>query len=113
LLSQAAFRLLALGRPTEALEPMRTALEMGVHQGNWKGAAIHVRNLSELELTLGELAEAVGDAEQSVTYADRSGGAFERMVNRTTLADALHQAGRPAEAEARRGPRAGLRYSFR
>jgi hypothetical protein len=28
--------------------------------------------LSELELTLGEVAGAVGDDEQSVTYADRS-----------------------------------------
>ncbi len=43
----------------------------------------------------------MGDAEQSVTYADRSGDAEERMVNRTTHADALHQAGRRAEAETR------------
>ena len=43
----------------------------------------------------------MGDAEQSVTYADRSGDAFQRMALRTTHADALHQAGRRAEAEAR------------
>ena len=58
-------------------------------------------NLSELELTLGEVAGAVGDAEQSVSHADRSGDAGMRMVNRTATADALHQAGRRAEAEAR------------
>ena len=58
-------------------------------------------NLSELELTLGEVAGAVGDAEQSVTYADRSGDASQRMSKRTTHADALHQAGRRAEAETR------------
>ena len=58
-------------------------------------------NLSELELTLGEVAGAVGDAEQSVTYADRSGDAFQQMTTRTTHADALHQAGRRAEAETR------------
>ena len=46
------------------------------------------------------MAEAAGDAERSVTYADRSGDAFQRMGNRTTHADALHQAGRRAEAEA-------------
>jgi tetratricopeptide (TPR) repeat protein len=45
--------------------------------------------------------EAVEDAEQSVTYADRSGDAFRRLASRTTHADALHQAGRRAEAEAR------------
>ncbi len=54
-----------------------------------------------MELTLGEVAGAVGDAEQSVIYADRSGDAFQRMSKRTTHADALHQAGRRAEAEAR------------
>jgi hypothetical protein len=43
----------------------------------------------------------VRDAEQSVAYADRSGDAFRRMVGRTTHADALHQAGRRAEAGAR------------
>jgi hypothetical protein len=57
--------------------------------------------LSDLELTLGEVAEAVRDAKQSVTYADRSGDAFQRMGKRSTHADALHQAGRRAEAEAR------------
>ncbi|MGH9849619.1 MAG: hypothetical protein ACREBD_07140, partial [Blastocatellia bacterium] len=101
LLNNAAFRLRALGRLTESLEPMRAGLEMGVKQENWKSAAIRASNLSELELTLGEVAGAVGDAEQSVTYADRSGDAFWRLASRTTHADALHQAGRRAEAEAR------------
>ncbi len=101
LLNLAAFNLRALGRLTEALEPMRAGLEMGVKQENWKGAAIRASNLSELELTLGEVAGAVGDAEQSVTYADRSGDAFGRMAWGATHADALHQAGRRAEAEAR------------
>jgi len=41
------------------------------------------------------------DAERSVIYADRSGDAFQRMSKRTTHADALHQAGRRAMAEAR------------
>ena len=111
LLNSAAAWLRALGRLTEALEPMRAALEMGVKQENWKSAAARASNLSELELTLGEVAGAVGDAEQSVTYADRSGDAFERQSDRGTHADALHQAGvsfsngvkedRRAEAEAR------------
>jgi len=101
LLNQGAVRLRALGRLTEALEPMRAGLEMGVQAEDWKEAAIRASNLSELELTLGEVAGAVGDAEQSVHYADRSGDAFQRMGNRTTYADARHQAGRRAEAETR------------
>src|SRR6185295_11111191 len=55
-------------------------------------------NLSELELTLGDVPGAVEDAEQSVTFADQSGDAFLRTVFRVTHADALHQAGRRAEA---------------
>jgi hypothetical protein len=84
LLNEAAFRLRALGRLTEALEPMRAGLEMGVKQENWKAAAIRANNLSELELTLGEVAGAVGNAEQSVSHADRSRDAFTKMGTRTT-----------------------------
>jgi tetratricopeptide (TPR) repeat protein len=101
LLNQSAFRLRALGRLTEALEPMRAGIEGAARLGDWKNAAQAASNLSELELTLGEVATAVKDAEQSVTYADRSGDASMRMIMRPAHADALHQAGRRTEAEAR------------
>ena len=101
LLNEAAFRLRALGRLTEALEPMRAGIEGAVKLKDWNNAARYSSNLSELELTLGEVAGAVGDAEQSVTYADQSGDAFLREMTRTAHADSLHQAGRRAEAEAR------------
>lgn len=101
LLNEAAMRLRALGRLTEALEPMRDGLEMRIKQEVWESAARIAGNLSELELTLGDVAGAVGDAEQSVNYADRSGNWFQRTVNCATLADALHQAGRRNEAETR------------
>jgi len=100
LLNEAAFRLRGLGRLTEALEPMRVSGEMDVKVDAWKGAAISYGNLSELELTLGKVAEAVADAAQSVTHADRSGDAHWPMLSRTTYADAVHQVGRRAEAEA-------------
>lgn len=96
MLNEAFNRLRALGRLTEALEPMRANLKMRVEREEWEHAPSSASNLSELELTLGEVAGAVGDAEQSVTYADRSGDAFLRMAFRTTHADALHQAGRRA-----------------
>lgn len=101
LLNQAAFRLRALGRLTEALEPTRAGLEMRIKQELWDNTARFAINLSQLEPTLGEVAGAVGDAEQSVTYADRSDDAFMRMSVRTTHAHALHQAGHRAGAEAR------------
>jgi hypothetical protein len=100
LLNQAAFRLRALGRLTEALEPMRVSGEMDVKVQEWKGATASYSNLSEMELTLGEVAGALRDGEQSVTYADRSGDAFMRILGRAKLAVILHQAGRRAEAEA-------------
>ena len=78
-----------------------------VKLGKFDQAATAASNLSELELTLGEVAGAVGDAEQSVTYADRSGDAFRRCVNRVTIGDALHQAGSRAEL------RFALSFGFR
>jgi tetratricopeptide (TPR) repeat protein len=101
LLNEAAFRLHALGRLPEALEPMRATMKINAGKSEWKNAAMCANNLSELELTLGEVAGAVRDAEQSVTYADRSGDAFQRYSKRATHADALHQAGRRAVAQAR------------
>ncbi|MHC4696035.1 MAG: TIR domain-containing protein [Planctomycetota bacterium] len=101
LLHEAACRLRALGRPTEALEPMRTCVKSGIEQENARVAASRANNLSELEVTLGDLPGAVRDAEQCVGLADQTGDAFLRMGARTTLGDPLYQAARRAEALAR------------
>ncbi|MEQ1511864.1 MAG: hypothetical protein ABL934_04205 [Lysobacteraceae bacterium] len=98
LLGVAAFNLRALGRLTEALQPMRAGLELPVQQKSWKEAAINASNLSQLEVTLGRLPDAVTDARQSITHADQSGDAFQRMTKRITAADALHQSGQRMEA---------------
>ncbi len=79
---------------------MQASLDVQISQKDWKRSAIRASNLSELYLTLGDVTQALAYAEQSVELADRSGDAFLRMVNRTKIADALHQAGRLAEAEA-------------
>ena len=99
LLNFAAIALRSVGRLTEALEPMRGGLDLLSANERWDQAAGSASNLSELELTLGDVPGAVSDAERSVTYADRSGDAFLRMGFRTTHADALHQSGRRSEAE--------------
>ncbi len=67
---------------------------MAVEQEDWRNAAIRVGNLSELELTLGDVPAAEDTASKSVMYADRSGDAFHRMSKRAIHADALHQAER-------------------
>ncbi len=96
--NDAACSLRALGRLTEALEPMRASMQMDIDREEWKGAARSVCNLSELDLVLGDTAAAVADAAQGVDFADRSNDAFLRIAMRTVHADALHQAGRIAEA---------------
>jgi tetratricopeptide (TPR) repeat protein len=122
LLNEAATRLRALGRLTEALEPMRAGLDNYTKQKDRESAAQVASNLSELELTLGQVAKSVEDAERSVDYADRSGDAFQRMATRTTLADALFQAGQADKAaelfgqaegmQAERQPEYPLLYSL-
>lgn len=98
LLNEAAFYLRALGRLTEALEPLRAGLEMRIKQQVWTSAAIIGSNLGELEVTLGRLREADADARLAIDHADQSGDAFVRMAFRTTTANALHNLGQRAEA---------------
>ena len=100
LLNEAATRLRALGRLREAVGPIRAGLERTVRLKDWENAAIFAANLSEIEVTLGRLPDAVTDASQSVIHADRCGDAFQRLARRTTAADALNHSGRRAEAGA-------------
>ncbi len=96
-MAQAALYLRDLGRLTDSLDPMRAGLEMSVKQEIWKGASRIASNLSELEMMLGDVTRSLGDAEQSVAYANR-GGDIHRVGARTAVANALHQAGREDEA---------------
>jgi hypothetical protein len=101
LLHEAGLLLRALGRLTEAVEPMRAALDMAVQQEARQQAAVGASNLSELEVTLGRLPAAIADASDEVAHADASDDAFPRMAFRITLADALHQtATTPVERDA-------------
>jgi tetratricopeptide (TPR) repeat protein len=61
---------------------------------------VSTSNLSELHLTLGDIAEAVAMGEAGIAHADRSERRSQRLINLTTWADALHQSGEPARAEA-------------
>ena len=107
-LNFAAFALRALGRLVEAEAPFAAGLALRVQQEDWENAARAASNLSELRLAIGRVDAAVEAGEEAVTYADRSGDAFQMMARRTIQADALAQAGRGpaaaalfAEAEAR------------
>ena len=99
LLNDAGFSLRALGRLREAAEPIEAGLGSYIAQESWHGASISSGNLSELQLTRGEVATAVEYGRRAVQYADRSGDGFERLKQRAKQADAEHQAGRLEAAE--------------
>jgi ATP/maltotriose-dependent transcriptional regulator MalT len=84
----------------EAALPMQAAWEMSIAHEDWNNAAIAAGNLSELFLTIGDLAQGLKLAQKGVELADRSGDEFRQVVCRTALADALHQAGRTVEGAA-------------
>jgi tetratricopeptide (TPR) repeat protein len=99
LLNEASVCLRALGRLTEAREPMRVGLEMRVQQRSWANAAISASNLSQLEVTLGLLGDAVGSARRSIELSDQPPAFWgDRRNRRVTAADALHQSGERSEA---------------
>ena len=122
LLNAAALRLRALGRLDEAVEPMREAVDWAEHNEKWVESAIGASNLSELELTLGQVQTAVDDGRRAVEFADQTDDQFRQMVTRITAADALHQAGETAGAhtlfadaeqrQAARQPQFKLLYSL-
>jgi len=100
ILNEAGFDLRALGRLAESAQPMQAGLDADVSRKDLENVARDASNLSELNLTMGNVTSALDYARQSVEYADKSGDAFMRIISRTTMADALHQAGRQTEAEA-------------
>jgi tetratricopeptide (TPR) repeat protein len=103
LLNEAAFYLRALGRVSEALQPLRVSLQSHIEKEDWRNASITAGNLSTLALSLGDVTSAMVDAEQSVSYADRTNDTHMRVSSLAMLADALHQAGRRDEARAQFG----------
>ena len=99
LLNEAGIVMLALGRLSEAAEPIESSLKKFIDQGNLKNAAISAINLSELLLKLGNVSRALATAQLSVKLANQDGFWEWRMISRAKLADVFHQAGQHAEAE--------------
>src|SRR5207245_884336 len=55
-------------------------------------------NLSQLFLGLGEIQSAIASAKDSIELADISEDRIEEIIERTALADALHQGGNVTES---------------
>ncbi|HEY0762463.1 MAG TPA: DUF4062 domain-containing protein [Pyrinomonadaceae bacterium] len=99
LLTDSSYCLRALGRLMEALEPVRSGLAMRLKDQNWKQASIAAYNLSDIEVTIGKIEDAVIDAQRATEYADQSKDVLQQIFNRAAYANALHQAGREVQAE--------------
>ncbi|EEF60345.1 SEFIR domain-containing protein [Pedosphaera parvula] len=122
LYSQASFQLRALGRLTEALDPMRAGLQMRIKQEDWVNAARCAINVSELEMCFGDIMGAMRDSKQSVNFANRSKNSFQIIRSSTSWANAVHQSGNQATAltlfkeaedmQAKRQPKYPLLYSL-
>lgn len=105
IIGNAAFRLRALGRLSEALAPQHEALRRSVAAENWHHSSVHAGNLSQLRQATGHIKGAIAAARDAVEYADRMPdhhhkAMFQRISKRAILGDALHQSGALEEAGA-------------
>src|SRR6185436_4078369 len=85
-LSWVGFRLRALGRLIESVEPMMASLKLSIINKNWKSSGINASNISQFYLISGNVGNAVKYGQQSVEYADKSEDNFEKESNRTYYA---------------------------
>lgn len=92
-LNWVGFNLRALGRLHEALEPLQVSVDMAVKQEDWNSAANGAFSLSNLHLTLGDIAAAILDSQRSINFADQSKNYLYRISRRAACAYILHQAG--------------------
>lgn len=91
----------AMGRLSDAQEPMQASLDMAIRLETFGDAAGRAEILSDLLLRLGEIKKAEEYGRKSIEFADRNQDIdnWQRELSRSTLANALHQAGRLPEAE--------------
>ncbi len=116
-LNEAGFNLRSLGRLEDAEEPLGESVKIAASIQDWKMAAIAAGNLGKVYLTLGKIPQAVQSTRNSVDYINKKVLETERSIQTgdssddrledvfwqtaiyTWLADALHQSGKPEEAE--------------
>jgi tetratricopeptide (TPR) repeat protein len=99
-LAEAAYFLGTHGRFAEALPAGRACLRLAEEAGDWNNAATVGFNLSESELFLGKVADALGSAVRAVEHADQSGDYRQEVSSRARHGAVLHAAGRRDEARA-------------
>lgn len=99
LLGQAGYRLWMLGRLSEALIPMKAALEADVSREAWKYASLDADTLGAIHLLLGDLPQALKYSEQGVQFAFHSRDEVQTVSALNTRGDVLHHKGLLSDAE--------------
>ena len=100
-LNAAAMWLQALGRLPEAIQPMQAGLHIDITRQDWRNAATAARNLSQLHLSRGAVADAIDLAQQSIVFAEQTeDNLFSQIGSHALLANTLYQAGDYAKAGA-------------
>lgn len=92
-LNTAGFRLRAMGRLTESIQPTTASLVTSRAVQDWSSAAGSARSLSQIALNLGWILDAIARGHESVELAKRSGNIDQQVRSMARLADALHQYG--------------------
>jgi tetratricopeptide (TPR) repeat protein len=77
---------------------MQIALDTAIEQKNWSFANCSADNLSELEVSLGNLSRAITHARLSLDFSNRSTNSFDKLASLGLVANALHQMGQRTEA---------------
>jgi tetratricopeptide (TPR) repeat protein len=99
ILGEVGWCLTAQGRFREALQVMRTSLPKLESRKEWINASIRAANLSDVELLMGNIGDAIQMGSQSVSSADKSDDDINKVSKRAVYATALLAAGRRDEAK--------------
>ena len=71
---------------------MQSNIKLATRLENWLEAALGSNNFCELKLVTGDIKLSIKSGRLGLTYVDRTSDNFQRMINRATLGNALHQA---------------------
>ncbi|MBF0380410.1 MAG: toll/interleukin-1 receptor domain-containing protein [Magnetococcales bacterium] len=99
LFSSAAFRLRALGRFSEVVEPFKAGLALYTANEEWKNAASIAINLSDFYLNQGEVEEALRWAKEAIDFIKKVDESFWLAAFTAKHGDVLHQSGQLEMAE--------------
>ena len=98
LIASVSLCLNALGRTVEATLASKKWLNALVEREKWALASTLSETISEEQLILGRISEAIETAHRGIKYSDKSDRPLKKVQSRAAYAKALHQAGDTKQA---------------